>query len=154
MLADVGVVLLQSVIQYVYDFHELWHVFHVNATPLVAVQDEDEAPEHLLLILDMHQKHGSYIIQALNIPDLRVVVCICQKDVEELVLRLFRIPRRVFVVFLGRRDRVVCECTCHVFLDAVLVFGVLQINQLEIDVFGMAGLGFFHLAEEAPDLAS
>ena len=158
MLADVRVVLLQFVIQYVYNFHEFWHLFHVNATPLVAVEDEDEAPEHLLLILNMHQKHGRDIIQSLNIPYLRVIVCICQENVKELILRLLRIPRRVVAVIVGPRrrrgDRIVRECTSHIFLDAVLVFGVLQINQLKIDVFRVTGLGLFYLAEEAPDLAT
>ena len=76
VLADVRVIPLQRVIEYVDYFHELGHLFHVNAPPLVTVEDEYEAPEDLLLVLDMHQEHCGNVVEALDVADLGVVICI------------------------------------------------------------------------------
>ena len=74
MLADVRVVLLERVVQDVDYFHELGHFLHVDAAPLVAVEDEDEAPEDFLFVLDVHEEHGCDVVEALDVADLCVVV--------------------------------------------------------------------------------
>lgn len=147
MLADVWVVLLQLLVEDIHYLHELGHLVHVDAAPLVPVQNEDEAPEDFLLVLDVHEEHGSDVVESLNVAHLGVVVRVRQQDVEELVLGVLRAPGVVLVVIVSRRDRVVRERPRHVLLDSVLVLGVVEVDQLLVNVLGVIGFLLLHIAE-------
>ena len=74
MLFDVGVVLDQLLLNLVDQLHQFGHVLGVNSAPIFAVQEINEAPESFLLVLNVHQKHCSNVVETLHVANLGVVI--------------------------------------------------------------------------------
>ena len=89
MLTDVREVAFEFFVKDFNYLQQFRHLIHVNLAPVVAVQDEDEAPEDAFLVLNMHQQHRSDVVKALNVADLGVIVGVGKQDVEQLVFSRF-----------------------------------------------------------------
>ena len=72
----------------------------VDASPVLSVHDVEEAPEDLLLILNVHQQHACDVVHTLNVPDLRIVIAVSKEDVVEHLLTFFTLPVKTFVLAL------------------------------------------------------
>jgi len=122
------------------------------------MHDVQDAPEHFLFVLDVHQEHSSYIVHALNVANLAVVVAVSQQHVVEHLLALLTFPIEIlaftFETFKGRR--VVGEGSGDIFSDSVLISWICNtgINQLLVDAFVMHRFLPGAAAEHAPYLTS
>ena len=77
VLVDCRVLKLESLLHRVQQLHELGHLMLVHTTPVLPIHDVEQAPEHHLFVLDVHQQHSSHVVHALDVSNLRVIVAVC-----------------------------------------------------------------------------
>lgn len=129
MLLNVGVVLDQFLLNLIDQLHKLGHILCVDPAPILSVKEISQAPESLLLVLNMHQEHSCHVVQALDVSDLSVVVCEGQEHIKKHALPLLCIPGEVYFVVC---HRVVSECPSHILLDPMLFLRVVKVYKLRV----------------------
>ena len=158
MLVEGFVVLLELLVDGVEELHELGHVGLVDASPVLPVHDVEDAPEYLLFVLDVHQKHARDVVHALYVSDFRVVVGVGQQDVVKHLLPGFAFPVEVLALTLEvlQTRRIVREGSTYILSDSVLVVLVSDagISQLLIHALSMHGLLSVASTQHAPDIPS
>ena len=130
----------------------------VDTAPVFSIHDVKQAPEDLLVITDVHQKHSSDVVHTLHVAYLAVVVSVGHQNIVKHLLPFLRLPVEVLALTLEvlQATRIVCESTTDVFLDSHLILGVAHaaIAQLLIQTGVMGGLLAIAPTKHGPDVPS